>query len=127
MEWFYVALGSAVGGLARHWVNGWITQQTGGIFPLGTLMVNASGSLIMGMLGALTVSEGRWALGPGSRSLLMVGMLGGYTTFSAFSYQTLILLKSGQWILAATNMLLSLVLCVALTALGFWIATALNR
>lgn len=127
MDWIWVALGSALGGLARYGATEWIARSWPGGFPFGTMAVNAAGSLVMGFLGAFAIPGGHLLIGEPGKQFLMVGILGGFTTFSAFSHQTLILLRNGEWALALANMAGSVVLCVGLAALGFWFASLLNR
>ena len=86
-------------------------------FPYGTLFVNASGSFVMGLLFAL-IFEKFVGIGPQLRSLLLIGFLGGYTTFSSFSIETVNLLENGAWISAALNVLLNTTLCIALSWVG---------
>ena|SRR5690242_14627939 len=94
MLW-YVAAGSAVGGAARFLVASLIQQRTGASFPTGTLIVNISGSLVLGFLMKLALSTP--AISAEVRTLLTTGFCGGYTTFSTFSYDTLVLLDDGQY------------------------------
>ncbi|MBM3853704.1 MAG: fluoride efflux transporter CrcB, partial [Verrucomicrobia bacterium] len=90
-----IALGSALGGVARYWVSGLVAARIGETFPWGTLVVNVSGSALIGVLAAWADSA-RVGLPPEARQFLMVGVLGGYTTFSSFSLQTLRLLQDGD-------------------------------
>jgi CrcB protein len=118
---FWVALGGAAGSVARFLSSQWIHALAGRGFPYGTLFVNVSGSLVMGFLYALLVD--RMALGPEWRALLMVGFLGGFTTFSAFSMETVNLLAAHEFAKAAANIALSLVLCLG----GAWLGLLLGR
>src|SRR5258708_7843859 len=93
MAYFLICLGSALGGGCRYWVSGAIAQRFGEAFPTGTVFVNVSGCFIIGALGALTEPDGRFLIGPAGRQFLMIGVLGGYTTFSSFSLQTLTLMQ----------------------------------
>jgi CrcB protein len=96
MIWFLVGLGSALGGMARHGLNRFIHQQTlSSTFPLGIFLINVAGSGLIGILGGLVVS-GRWSLSFESRTFLIVGVLGGFTTFSSFSFDTLALMRDGH-------------------------------
>jgi len=108
LAYLWVAIGGALGSMARYGVGGLISEKTTGAFPWGTLVVNVTGSLIIGILGALTLPEGKMT--PQSRAfatqLLITGVCGGYTTFSSFSLQTLNLLRDGEWFYAAGNILL---------------------
>lgn len=125
-----VAVGGAIGSVARFWVGGLITERlTGRIFPWNTLCVNISGSFIIGILGALTLAEGRvpstWR--PFVVNFLMVGFCGGYTTFSSFSLQTLTLIHDGEWLFATMNVLSSVVACMLGVWLGYIAGQMLNR
>ena len=119
MIYIWVALGSAIGGVGRFWCNNVISAAAGGAFPWGTITVNVVGSFIIGFVAAIDPFPGRsWIPGPEARAFLMVGVCGGYTTFSAFSLQTLDLLKAGQWLQALGNIALSVLLCVLAVWLG---------
>ena len=112
-----IFFGAGLGGLTRYGVANGIYSLVGRQFPYGTLFVNASGSFLMGLL--FTVILDRFdGLGPQLRALLLIGFLGGYTTFSSFSLETLNLIESGAWFGALINILLSVTLCIALTWLG---------
>jgi CrcB protein len=126
-SYFYVGLGSALGGMARHWTTSMVASRWGVGFPWGTLAVNVAGSLVIGVLAAGLVPGGRWVLPFPARELLIVGVLGGYTTFSAFSLQTFMLLQQGDWLRAGGNVALSVVLCLAAVALGYLVATSVLR
>jgi CrcB protein len=107
-------------------VSGLIANRFGQTFPLGTLVVNVTGSFIIGLFAAATGPEGRWLAKPAFREFFMLGICGGYTTFSSFSIQTLNLAQDGQWFRAAANSVLSLVLCLAAVWLGHICAAYLN-
>ena len=122
IAYFWVAIGGALGSVSRFWLNGLISSaRFGETFPWGTLFVNVSGSFIIGVLGALTVPEGR--MDSHSRAFavqfFMYGICGGYTTFSSFSLQTLNLLRDREWLYAGGNAVLSVVLCLAAVGLGW--------
>lgn len=118
MSWLWVALGSAAGGVARYACVTAMTARLGAGFPWGTLAVNLLGSAVIGFVAAATVAGGRWDIGDAGRQFLMVGVLGGFTTFSAFSLQTLALLRAGDWFPAFAYVAGSLALCLAGVALG---------
>lgn len=107
VNYLWVALGGAVGSVARFWLSGVIARHFGETFPLGTLLVNVSGSFIIGLFATLCGPEGRWLAPPSLRIFFMIGVLGGYTTFSSFSLQTLNLVREGEWLSAGLNALLS--------------------
>jgi fluoride exporter len=113
-----VALGSALGGLARHFVSGLVGRRIGETFPWGTLVVNVSGAFAIGILAAAATREVIFQA-PEPWLFAVVGLLGSYTTVSSFSLQTLALLRDGQRLRAAANVALSLGLCLAAVALGF--------
>jgi len=128
IAYLWVAIGGALGSVSRFWLNGLISTRFGETFPWGTLLVNASGSFLIGLLGALAVPEGR--MDSSSRAFvtqfLMIGVCGGYTTFSSFSLQTLNLLRDREWLYAGGNVLLSVVLCLAAVWAGWLLGSTLN-
>jgi len=114
---FLVALGSALGGAARFLLAGWVGARLGESFPWGTVLVNVLGSAL---IGALAAQEEMLSLE--ARQFLMVGVLGGFTTFSSFSLQTLRLAQDGDWVRATGNVLGSVALCLAAVAVGYRVA-----
>ena len=116
-----IALGGAVGALARYGLSFVVHSVLGRGFPYGTLSVNVVGSIGMGLIYALAVERG--ALTPDLRTGLMVGLLGAFTTFSTFSMETLGLLETGEPLKAAINVLLSVLLCIV----GCWAGVMLGR
>lgn len=123
MTYILIALGSATGGVARHWLGVLIAQRVGLGFPWGTLFVNVTGSFLIGFVAAATdARQNTQAV----RDFFMVGVLGGYTTFSAFSLQTLALLREGRVLEAGGNVAGSVVLCVAAVWLGYVVGCALR-
>jgi CrcB protein len=124
--WTAIALGSAAGGLLRHAVTEGITGLVGGGFPWGTLAVNVTGSLAIGACFALSASApGGWS--PLARHAAMTGLLGGFTTFSTFSVQTLVLLQQGHWLAAAGNVSASVGVGVLACAAGYTATLAALR
>lgn len=117
MNTLFIFLGSGLGGVSRYWVSNGIYFLLGRQFPYGTLAVNASGSFLMGLLFVLLL-ERFDGIGPSLRSLLLIGFLGGYTTFAAFSIETVNLIESGAWLSATLNILLNVTVCLALTWIG---------
>lgn len=117
-----VALGGALGAVARYWIAGWVSSgQRAGFFPWGTLVVNVVGAFLLGaFLGAAAV--GRFAVSPTIRAFVAIGILGGLTTFSTFAYETVEPLQSGDYRRALLNVALMLGLglaaCLAGLALG---------
>jgi CrcB protein len=122
-----VALGGALGSVARFWVAEAVVLRYGAGFPWGTILVNVTGSFIIGFFGTWTGPEGRLAVDPDARIFVMVGICGGYTTFSSFSLQTLELARAGEWLPAGANILYSVVICLAAVSIGHAAAQWLNR
>jgi CrcB protein len=122
----WVALGSAAGGMLRFLVSGVVARTVGETFPWGTLVVNATGAVAIGILAAATQADPVFVgARPHGWALMVTGVLGSYTTVSSFSLQTLTLLRDGSHARAAGNVLLSLLLCLGGVAAGFAAATAL--
>ena len=116
MLW-YIAAGSAIGGVSRYLLGGFLQRQTGGTFPIGTLVINVSGSFLLGLI--LRYAVETTTLTPEARAFLTIGFCGVYTTFSTFSYETVALMEDGQWPRAAMYVALSVGLSVFATFLGF--------
>ena len=106
MIW-YVAFGSAVGGATRYWLAAYVQRTTGATFPLGTLLINVSGSFVLGLL--LRFALDTPTVSPELRLALTTGFCGGYTTFSTFSYETVALIEAGDWRRAALYVSLSVI------------------
>ena len=121
-----VAIGGALGTLARFVLSGLVSRHFGETFPWGTLLVNVSGSFVIGFFATFFGPEGRFVIRSGTQQFVMTGILGGYTTFSAFSLQTLVLAREGDWLRAAANVLGSLILCLLAVWLGHLAAVALT-
>ena len=115
MLW-YIAAGSAIGGVSRYLLGGVLQRQTAGTFPVGTLVINITGSFLLGMV--LRYAVDTPTLSPETRAFLTIGFCGGYTTFSTFSYETVALLEDGQWPRAAAYVVLSVVLSLLASFLG---------
>jgi CrcB protein len=126
VTYVWIAVGSAFGGTSRFWLSGVIARMFGETFPWGTLIVNVSGSLLIGVIAALTGPDGRIFVSSTTRLALMAGFCGGYTTFSSFSLQTLSLAQDGDWIGAGANIVLSVALCLAAVWAGYAAAMSLN-
>lgn len=116
MTWLWVALGSAVGGVGRYWCNAAIETRLGDGFPWGTLAVNVLGSIAIGLVATLNAPDGRLVLAAEARQFLMIGVFGGFTTFSSFSLQSVSLLQDGRLGPAAAYVGASMALCL----LGAW-------
>jgi CrcB protein len=126
MIYFWIFLGGGLGSIARFAGSGLVARLWGETFPWGTLLVNVTGSLLIGFFDTLTGTEGRWLVPPSARALVMIGLLGGYTTFSSFSLQTLALARDGEWLKAGANVLLSCGLCLISVWLGHLLAASLS-
>jgi CrcB protein len=115
MLW-YIAAGSAIGGVSRYLVGSLLQRLTGTGFPAGTLLINVSGSFLLGLIVQYAIETS--AVSPELRGFLTMGFCGGYTTFSTFSYESLALIEDGQWPRAALYILLSVLLSIAAALLG---------
>jgi len=128
LAYLWVALGGALGSVGRFWINGVVSEKIGASFPWGTLVINIGGSFIIGVIGAVASPEGR--LDSPTRQFatqfLMIGVCGGYTTFSSFSLQTLNLVRDREWLYAGGNVLLSVVLCLLAVWLGWLLGDTLS-
>ena len=124
--YLWVALGGALGSVSRFWLSGLVAARFGETFPWGTLAINITGSFLIGALAAFADPDGRYLISPGARQLLMIGVCGGYTTFSSFSLQTLNLLRDREWLYAGGNILLSVTLCMVAVWLGFLLGSIFN-
>jgi fluoride exporter len=118
MEYVWVACGSAVGGMARHWVSVLMLKRYGASFPWGTLTVNIVGSFVIGFVAVLAAGGKNPFATEAAQRFLLVGLLGGFTTFSSFSLQTLQLIEKGSLGLGVSNVLISVVSCLAAVWLG---------
>jgi CrcB protein len=127
-SYMWVAIGSALGGMSRFWVSGVVGRAVGEKFPWGTLVINITGSFLIGILAALTLPEGRLNTSRiFTTQFFIVGVCGGYTTFSSFSLQTLNLAREGQWLWAGGNILFSVTACLIGVWLGFMFGSMVNR
>ena len=124
---FLVGLGSAIGGIFRFAVSGLVARSLGETFPLGTLIVNVSGCYLIGLFSGITGTEGRLLVSPAVRQFFILGIFGGYTTFSSFGLQTLNLVRDGDWMKAGANAILSMILCLVAVWLGQGTAMVLNQ
>ncbi len=118
ITYLWIAMGGALGSMARYASNNIVAGWLGAHFPWGTLFINVLGSFVIGVFAALT--------GPGGRLFVLVGICGGFTTFSSFSLQTLDLLRAGALGRAAFNVAGSVALCLAAVAIGHLAGAALN-
>jgi CrcB protein len=128
LAYLWVAIGGALGGVSRFWLSGLIAARFGEAFPFGTLVINITGSFLIGIFAALVAPEGRldsqWRVFV--TQFLMIGICGGYTTFSAFSLRTLQLMQERQWLYACGNVILSVTLCMIAVWLGYLLGSIFN-
>ena len=122
-----VAFGGAVGTVLRMWLSIVFAARYGDEFPIGTLVVNVSGCFVIGLFSGLTNPGGMMAASTLTRQVVMIGVLGGFTTFSSFSLQTLHLFNNGEWLRAGMNIVLSVALCLLGVWLGHMLADLLNQ
>lgn len=106
VNYFLIGMGGFIGAIARYGISLWIGQRWGKGFPLGTFVINVTGSFLIGLL--MTLLSERFLVNPQWRLLLVVGFLGAYTTFSTFEYETGALMKDGEWLIAMLNVVLSI-------------------
>lgn len=123
----WVALGGAIGSLGRYWCSGLVARWVGETFPFGTMFVNVVGSFLIAVVFTVTGPDGRMLIGTGPRQFMLVGVFGGFTTFSSFSLQTLMLMQDGEWLWGAANVVLSVLLCIFGAWLGHSLAVTINR
>jgi fluoride exporter len=124
--YLWVALGGALGSMARFWINGLVSMRFGETFPWGILVINVTGSFVIGILAALTAPDSAGPYRVTMIQFLMTGICGGYTTFSSFSLLTLNLLRDREWLYAGANIVLSVVLCLIAVWLGWLLGSAFN-
>ncbi|HUI94240.1 MAG TPA: fluoride efflux transporter CrcB [Xanthobacteraceae bacterium] len=122
----WIGLGSAAGGMARFWCSGVAARWFGETFPWGTLAINVAGSFVIGFFATMTGPEGRVFVSSTARQFVMVGICGGFTTFSSFSLQTLNLANDGEWLQAGGNVCGSVLLCLAAVWAGHAAAAGLG-
>lgn len=127
LSYIWVGLGGMIGSVARFWISGIVAERYGPTFPFGTLAVNVTGSLVIGAFAALTDPEGRWLVSPAFRQFIMIGICGGYTTFSSFSLQTLALAQDGEWLRAIANAIASFALCLLAVWAGHISVTLISK
>jgi CrcB protein len=126
LTYFWVAIGGAIGTTGRYWLSGVVARLFGETFPWGTLLINVSGSFIIGFFAALTGPDGRVFVGSTARQFVMIGICGGYTTFSSFSLQTLNLMNDGEWFRAGGNIAGSVAGCLVAVWAGSLLAASIN-
>jgi CrcB protein len=119
LTYVWIAIGSALGGMSRYGLSRAVALRYGETFPWGTLTVNVIGSLVIGFVAALSGPDSRMIISPNARQFMMVGLCGGFTTFSSFSLQTLELIRNRDFAEAGGNVLLSVAACLAAVAIGY--------
>jgi CrcB protein len=124
--YLWLALGGALGTLGRFGVSALASQHLGETFPWGTLIINVAGSFLIGFFATITARDGQFVVGNTARHFVMTGLLGGFTTFSSFSLQTLTLVQEGEWLRAGANAGGSFALCLLAVWLGHVTAAALT-
>ena len=127
MSYLVVMAGGALGSAARMWMSLFCAVRYGESFPVGTLVVNALGCFVIGVFSALTGPGGVVWTSPLTRQFVMIGILGGFTTFSSFGLQTINLMGDGEWLYAALNVVLSVVVCLAFVWLGIILVALFNH
>ena len=127
LTYLWVAVGGALGSLARFWLSGVVARGIGETFPWGTIVINVTGSFVIGFFAMLTGPDGRWFVPSDARLFVLVGLCCGYTTFSSFSLQTLNLARNGEWLWAGGNIVLSVVLCLIAVWFGHVSALTFSR
>ena len=123
MNYFWISLGAVVGGCARYFLSGFVARHFSTTFPYGTLIINITGSLILGFF--LIYSTERVLLDPRWRLLVAIGFCGSYTTFSSYAYETFALMEQSQWLMMSFNILGNNVLCLAAVLGGAVLAKGL--
>ena len=118
ITWLMIGLGGALGAMSRHAVSVGMALLLGPRFPMGTLIVNVLGSLLMGLLVILLMDKVAFNQ---ARAFLLIGFLGAFTTFSSFSIETFNLYSEQSFIMASLNILLNVVLCLVAVSVGIWL------
>jgi CrcB protein len=116
-----VFLGGGLGAATRYWLSGWVHERLGSAFPYGTLTVNILGCFVIGLV--MGSMEERFLSHPSLRVFLTIGILGGFTTFSSFSYETIAMIRDGEFAYASLNVLASVLCCIS----GTWIGLIAGR
>ena len=108
MKYLMIGIGGFAGAVARFWLGGYISNRMGTKFPWGTFVINVSGCFVIGLIVTVLAERTHWS--PNWRYLIPIGFIGAYTTFSTFEFETFQSLQDGQWLMAALNVALSVVL-----------------
>ena len=124
--YLWIAIGGALGSMARFWMTNAVAAITGPRFPWGTIAINVIGSFVIGLVAFMAEPVGRISMSFDIRAFILVGICGGYTTFSSFSLQTFELARTGHWFEAGANIGLSVVLCLVAVWAGYAAAAVLG-
>jgi len=119
----WISIGAVLGANLRYWVGDWAAQRFGSGFPYGTLMINLTGSFVLGLFVSMTL--GHFIIDPRLRIFMIVGFLGSYTTFSTYAYESIALISLGQWGWGIFNLLGSSLLGALFALLGIWLGKVL--
>ncbi|MBW6472945.1 MAG: fluoride efflux transporter CrcB [Anaerolineaceae bacterium] len=119
----WISIGAVLGANLRYWVGDWAAQRFGSSFPYGTLLINLSGSFLLGLI--VSVNMENFIIDPRLRLLLTIGFLGSYTTFSTYAYESIAIISQGQWGLGLFNLLGSSLLGALFAILGIWLGKVL--
>lgn len=114
-----VFVGGGIGAVARYWMQGMVYRFMNGVFPYGTIAVNILGCFLIGLL--MTGMEERFMVNPSLRIFITIGILGGFTTFSSFSFETIALFQDGEVFFGMLNILASVAICLSATYVGVFI------
>jgi fluoride exporter len=123
VNYLWISLGAMVGACARYFLSGFVARHISTTFPYGTLLINITGSLVLGFF--LIYSTERVLLDPRWRLLVAIGFCGSYTTFSSYAFESFALMEQSQWLMMGANILLSNVLCLAAVLAGAALARGL--
>lgn len=126
MSYLWIFIGGGLGSIARFGLSGILARHIGETFPWGTMLVNITGSFVIGFVDVFSGPEGRWFISASARLFLTAGICGGYTTFSSFSLQTLTLIRENEPGKAGMNVVLSVVSCLVAVWLGQLLAARFN-
>lgn len=119
----WISIGAVLGANLRYWIGDWAAQRFGSGFPYGTMVINLTGSFLLGLI--VSMSMEHFIIDPRLRLLLTIGFLGSYTTFSTYAYESIALISQGQWGLGLFNLLGSSLLGALFAVLGIWLGKVL--
>lgn len=119
----WISIGAVLGANLRYWIGDWAAQRFGSGFPYGTMIINLTGSFLLGLI--VSMSMEHFIIDPRLRLLLTIGFLGSYTTFSTYAYESIALISQGQWGLGLFNLLGSSLLGALFAVLGIWLGKVL--